>query len=142
MPVPTTDTELEPTSDNKPEGPSEPFPAPEPKPKDMSEVSEPATMPTPEGVLVEFEGMEWSPAHTLLPLASVDFALDLVEMNPLNLPSLLVPPALFLLFSPLVPPSSEFPMPLLVPTSLNSTEMPPLVSVSVAYPPQFFRSPE
>ncbi|ROL33025.1 Blood vessel epicardial substance [Anabarilius grahami] len=61
---PTTDTEPEPVVDNEPKEP-EPYPAPEPEPSDaFDHVREPATSPVPEKVLMEYEGMEWSPAHT------------------------------------------------------------------------------
>ncbi|ROI15846.1 hypothetical protein DPX16_21353 [Anabarilius grahami] len=49
----------------EPASPAEPCSAPEPEPNLMSDqVRESATMPVAEGVLVEFEGIDGSPAHT------------------------------------------------------------------------------
>lgn len=119
MPVPTTDTEpeSEPDADNEPEGPSEPYPTLEPEPKGMSDqVCKPTTPPTREGVLVEFAGMDGSPAHTPTPvndlcLASGNTLDEFEEVIPLSLPS------------PLVPSSSEFPVSPLE-SSSKSTEIP------------------
>jgi len=82
---PTLDPELEPTSMSTSEPTPEHNIAPEPEPNSVSDqVSEPATLSVPVGVLVEFKGMDWSPTHTHtaegeLSLASVKLFRDLKE---------------------------------------------------------------
>lgn len=44
---------------------SEPTADPEPNPAESGQVREPASTSIPEGVLVEYEGIEWSPDHTV-----------------------------------------------------------------------------
>lgn len=82
-----------------------------------------ATNCVPVGVLMDFVGMEESPAHTPaiedehLLLAFANSYYDLEEYISLILPSLLVLPSSKYPMPPLVPPSSKFPVPPLVPPS-------------------------
>ncbi|ROI15684.1 hypothetical protein DPX16_20222 [Anabarilius grahami] len=74
-PDPTTDTEPAHAAEKAPASPAEPCFTPEPEPIMMSDqVSESATTPVPEGVLVELEGSEGSPAY--IPAAECEGHMD------------------------------------------------------------------
>lgn len=62
-PETNTDKEPEPTTMYMPQPTPEPLFTPEPN-KMSDQVHEPATLPVPVGVLVDYEGMEWSPVST------------------------------------------------------------------------------
>ncbi|ROL23514.1 CD81 protein [Anabarilius grahami] len=65
MPEPTTDKEPEAAAMSVPEPTPEPIITPEPEPDGKSDqVCEPATSSISVGVLVEYEGMDWSLTHT------------------------------------------------------------------------------
>lgn len=76
---PTMDPELEPTSMPTPEPSPEHNIALEPESNSKSDqVSEPAILSVLMGVLVEFKGMDWSPAHT--PTAKSELSLASVKL--------------------------------------------------------------
>ncbi|ROL03959.1 hypothetical protein DPX16_23394 [Anabarilius grahami] len=136
---PTLDPELEPTLMPTPELMPENNIALEPESNSVSDqVSEPAIFSVPVGVLVEFKGMDWSPAHTPtakteLSLASVKLFKDLKAKNSQNLPSPLVPPSSKSPAFPLVPPISKSSSSVIVPPSFPLP--PPLASFSPSSSP-------
>ncbi len=80
MPEPTADGEPTATREPACKPTTEPNIAPEPEPQEMSEqMREPATSPIPEGVLVEIECLEGSPAHT--PTTEGEMQLDITMRN-------------------------------------------------------------
>lgn len=93
LPEPIADTEPKPAAMLVPDTWHKPITAPEPEPGGKShQVCEMAISSVPVGVLVKFEGMDWSPTHIPMPegewqLASVGFCEDLEEDNSCNLPS-------------------------------------------------------
>ncbi len=107
---------------------------PEPEPQECSDqVREPATSSVPEGVLVEIEGLEGSPAHTPaaegeLQLATgkyIEELLDIFEVDLIDWVGEVVPPSSCTPVSPLVPPSPESPASPLAPSSYCAPVFPP-----------------
>ncbi|ROL52447.1 hypothetical protein DPX16_6131 [Anabarilius grahami] len=139
MPVPTR--EPEPAAMIMPDKKTEPTITPEPKNKEKSDpVCEPATpQSVPVGVVLEFVGMEWSPAHTPaawgeLQLASECNHYEEVEEDiSLNLPSPLVPPSSKSPASSKIPPRHPLPPPL--PKTASSSALPLLFPFRPLAPP-------
>lgn len=64
-PAITADFEPEPATIREPEPMPEPQFSPEPGPTTFDQMYEPATMTVTEGILVDYEGMDWSPVFQL-----------------------------------------------------------------------------
>lgn len=127
-PTPCTDPMSEVIADGEPTMIPEAAPELEAEPNGHSnQVHEPATSSVPVGVLVEYEGMEWSPTTSEgeLHLASGKYYEDLEEDIPRNVPFPLVPPSSKFPASLLVLPRSESPLsPLVLPSSKSLTSYP------------------
>lgn len=141
---PTTDTEPEPASKQVAEPKPKPNTAPEPEPSSESaQMREPATPSVPEGILVEYKGMRWSPAHTLaaegeLCQVRMQFFEKTEKIIPCRLPSLLVPPSsksLLVLSQPIN--QLDPPWTIVLTTMLPCASGSPLVSRHSAYTKDF-----
>ncbi|ROL27920.1 hypothetical protein DPX16_11050 [Anabarilius grahami] len=117
------DGEPKPASMYEPDKRTEPTIAPEPEPHSESDqVCEPATSSVPVGLLVEYEGMEESPAHT--PIVETPSL-----VSPLVLPSSKSP------VFPRIPPSLPLPPPLPITANSSASAPPPLFPFSSSAPP-------
>ncbi|XP_077066029.1 uncharacterized protein LOC143720442 [Siphateles boraxobius] len=134
-PEPTVDWENEPTTKTAPELKPEAVFVLHPEPhREPDQVREPAKPSVQVGILVEYEGMDESPAYTSaaereLCQVYIECFEELVEVIPLSL------------LSSLVPPSSKSPATLMVPPPLpkqaSPLAPPPLVSFSSSAFPLF-----
>lgn len=106
------------------------------------QVREPAPASIPEGVLVEFEGMEWNPAHTptteLSPVPT-SWCDDLDNGKSQNLQSSLVPPSSNSALSPLVQLISKSPSSLMAPHSLPLCQHRPVPQPRLHWLPSAFQ---
>ncbi|ROL45353.1 hypothetical protein DPX16_4694 [Anabarilius grahami] len=125
QPDSTVDMDPETVADNVPASLTELFPAPEPEPNNASDqVHDSATTPVPEGVLLEFEGIDGSPTHisaTMKDLCLLCLPLLLPLPEPAKSPwhgdTLSLPPASVIIYCVIIwsllllaPPSLHSPM--------------------------------